>query len=129
VEHIAVVGCEVIHDVTGARADPALKGLELHLGLRHERREKRRLPERRGAGLGIRVERIEPLVELNARDDTARTRKRGKLPVLREGLDGGLGHQQVVAALQCGWVFFCFDCFFFGFWGVVFVFLFVRKLL
>ena len=94
-----MVTVEVVGDVR-LFARPRLEGLELVLGLRHVRVEVVEVAEVLGLEAGVGVGRVEALVVLDKNVDALLPGALDELLVVIELLHGGLGQQDVDAALD-----------------------------
>lgn len=110
VADINMMAVEVVGDIT-LLAGPGLEGLELELGLAHVGVEVVEVAEGFGLCAGIGVGGVEALMVLDEDEDVVFARGLDERDVFGEGLDGGLGDEDVDAALdgvdcdgKVGWV-------------------------
>lgn len=105
-----MVAVKVVGDIT-LLAGPGLEGLELKLGLAHVGVEVVEVAEVFGLCAGIGIGGVEALVVLDEDENVVFARGLDERDVFGEGLDGGLGDEDVDAALdgvdcdgEVGWV-------------------------
>lgn len=99
VTNINMVAVQVVRDIT-LLTRPGPERLKLELGLAHVRVEVVEVAEGLGLCAGVRVSRVEALVVLDEDEDVVPARGFQERNVFGEGLDGGLGDQDVDPALD-----------------------------